>query len=107
MGTLTGWIAILALAAGTFLLRHAFIGLLHGRRLPPTVARAVQLAVPAILAALVVPLVLMPAPDALPASRLPHLLAAVVAGVWAFRRGGMLIPMAVGFAVLHAVQGLL
>lgn len=105
MGTLTGWIAILALAGGTFLLRHAFIGLLHGRRLPPTVARAVQLAVPAILAALVVPLVLMP--DALPASRLPHLLAAVVAGTWAFRRGGMLIPMAVGFAVLHAAKWLL
>jgi branched-subunit amino acid transport protein len=107
MGTLTGWLAILALAGGTFLLRHAFIGLLHGRTLPPTVARAVQLAVPAILAALVVPLVLMPAPDALPASRLPHVLAALVAGVWAFRRGGMLLPMAVGFAVLHAAKWLL
>ncbi len=104
MGTSDGWIAILCLAVGTFLLRYSFLGFLDGRALPPAAARLVQLAVPAIFAALVIPLIAMPVADAAWTSRLPHMLAAVVAGIVAFHRGGMLLPILAGFGSLYLMR---
>ncbi|HMN81403.1 MAG TPA: AzlD domain-containing protein [Burkholderiaceae bacterium] len=104
MGTSDGWIAILCLAVGTFLLRYSFLGFLDGRTLPPAAARLVQLAVPAIFAALVIPLIAMPAADAAWTSRLPHMLAAVVTGIVAFRWGGMLLPILAGFGSLYLMR---
>lgn len=101
-----GWIAIGCLALGTFLIRYSFLGLLGDRTLPPAVARMVQFAVPAIFAALVVPLIVLPAADHSWGSRVPHLLAAVATGIVAHRRGGMLLPILAGFAVLYLVRWL-
>jgi branched-subunit amino acid transport protein len=129
MGSVNGWIAIACLAIGSFIIRYSFIGLLSGRTLSPGVAQTIRLAVPAILAALVVPLVVMSVNGAridigirfgagtgigtgffdslVFGSRLPHLLAALVAGVIAWRRGGMFVPMAAGFATLYGLRALM
>jgi branched-subunit amino acid transport protein len=102
-GSTEGWIAIAGLAIGTFLIRYSFIGFLAGRRLPPRVERALQLAVPAIFAALVIPLVIMLDGKLDWTARYPHAIAAVIAGAYAWWRGGMLMPLVVGMAVLHAI----
>ena len=103
-GSVDGWLAIIGLAVGTFAIRYSFIGLLAGRQLPPRFERALQLAVPAIFAALVLPLILFNAGEFNLNARWPHLVAAIITGVYAgWRRGGMLIPLLIGMASLHAL----
>ena len=102
-GTFDGWLAILGLAIGTFAIRYSFIGLLAGKKLPPRVERALQLAVPTIFAALVVPLILLHAGEFNLQVRWPHIVAAVVTGVYAWWRGGMLIPLVIGMVTLHTL----
>lgn len=103
-GTVEGWLAIAGLAIGTFLIRYSFIGLLAGKRLPPRVERALQLAVPAIFAALVLPLILLHQSEFNLAMRWPHLVAAIVAGAWAWwKKSGMLVPLVLGMATLHGL----
>ncbi len=104
MGTLNGWIAIGCLAVGTFLIRYSFLGLFGSRALPPSAVRLVQLAVPAIFAALVLPLIAIPAPGLPWTTRLPHVFAALVTGLVAWRRGGMMLPIVAGFATLYAIR---
>jgi branched-subunit amino acid transport protein len=100
-GHVDGWIAIAGLAIGTFAIRYSFIGLLAGKKLPPRFERALQLAVPAIFAALVVPLVVISAGEMNLSTRWPHVVAAITTGLIAWRRGGMLLPLASGVATLH------
>lgn len=57
----TAWIAILALAAGTFLIRFSFLGLIGNRPLPGWVLRHLRYTPVAVIPALVTPLVLSPA----------------------------------------------
>jgi branched-subunit amino acid transport protein len=102
-----GWIAIAGLAIGTFLIRYSFIGLLAGKKLPPRFERALQLAVPAIFAALVVPLVIMVGSSANLDQRWPHLVAAIVTGIYAWWRGGMFVSLVVGMGTLHAILQLM
>ncbi len=102
-GTPSGWLAIALLALGTFAIRYSFLGLLAGRKLPPRFERALQLAVPAIFAALVLPLILLNGGQFDLAARWPHVLAAVLAGIYARWRGGMLITLLVGMGSLHAI----
>jgi branched-subunit amino acid transport protein len=106
-GHADGWIAIAGLAIGTFLIRYSFIGLLAGKKLPPRFERALQLAVPAIFAALVVPLVIMVGSGANFNQRWPHAVAAIVTGIYAWWRGGMFAPLVVGMSTLHALLLLL
>jgi branched-subunit amino acid transport protein len=107
-GTADGWLAIIGLAVGTFAIRYSFIGLLAGRQLPPKFERALQLAVSAIFAALVVPLILFHAGEFNLNVRWPHLVAAIITGVYAWwRRGGMLIPLVIGMASLHGLLWLM
>ena len=100
-GSWQGWLAIIGLAIGTFAIRYSFIGLLAGKQLPPRVDRALQLAVPAIFAALVVPLVVMQAGRFDAASRWPYIVAAAVTGLIAWWRRGMLLPLLAGMTTLH------
>ena len=102
-GTVEGWLAIIGLSIGTFAIRYSFIGLLAGKKLPPRFERALQLAVPAIFAALVVPLILLQAGEFNMPARWPHIVAALVTGVYAWWRGGMLIPLVIGMAMLHGL----
>lgn len=102
-GSVEGWLAITGLAIGTFLIRYSFIGLLAGKRLPPRFERALQLAVPAIFAALVVPLILLQNGQFDVHARWPHVFATVVAAIYAWWRRGMFVPLIVGMATLHGV----
>ncbi len=107
-GTVDGWLAIIGLAIGTFAIRYSFIGLLAGKQLPPRFERPLQLAVPAIFAALVVPLILLNAGEFDLKARWPHLVAAIITGVYAWwRSGGMLLPLVIGMASLHGLLWLM
>lgn len=102
-GTLDGWLAIIGLAIGTFAIRYSFIGLLAGKKLPPRFERALQLAVPAIFAALVVPLILFHDNQLNLTLRWPHAVSAIITGIYAWWRGGMLPSLLIGMASLHAL----
>ena len=102
-GTVDGWLAIFGLAIGTFVIRYSFIGLLAGKKLPPRFERALQLAVPAIFAALVVPLILFQGNQLNLPMRWPHAVAALITGIYAWWRGGMLLSLVIGMASLHVL----
>ena len=102
-GNFDGWLAIIGLAIGTFAIRYSFIGLLAGKKLPPRFERALQLAVPAIFAALVVPLILFHDNQLNLTLRWPHAVAAIITGIYAWWRGGMLPSLLIGMASLHAL----
>ena len=55
------WLIILALGAGTFLIRFSFLGLLGDRPLPPLIMRLLRYTPVALLPGLVAPLVAWPA----------------------------------------------
>ena len=79
---------------------HRFAG---GKRLPLQLERALQLAVPAIFAALVVPLIVLSDGQLNMAQRWPHAVAAIVTGIYAGWRGGMLVSLLVGMGTLHGL----
>jgi branched-subunit amino acid transport protein len=103
-GTPEGWIAIAGLSIGTFLIRYSFIGFLAGKKLPAKFERALQLAVPAIFAAIVIPLIVLSNGQVDTTTRWPHIASAVVTGVVAWWRGGMLLPLAAGMATLYLLS---
>jgi branched-subunit amino acid transport protein len=107
MGSVEGWIAILALALGTFAIRYSFIGFLAGRRMPPWFERVMRLAVLAIFAALVVPLVVLDQGRFAPALRAPHIIAALATALVAWWRGGTVLPLVAGMATLHLATHLM
>jgi branched-subunit amino acid transport protein len=57
----TVWTVIAALAAGSYLIRFSFLGLIGNRPLPPWVLRHLRYTPVAVIPALVTPLVLFPA----------------------------------------------
>lgn len=61
LDTTTVWIVTAALAAGTYLIRFSFLGLIGNRRLPEWVLRHLRYTPVAVMPALVAPLVLFPA----------------------------------------------
>lgn len=105
-GSIDGWIAVAGLAIGTFLIRYSFIGLLAGKKLPLKFERALQFAVPAIFAAIVIPLVVMANGRVELSLRAPHLLAACVTGLVAWWRGGMMLPVLSGMATLYTFNAI-
>lgn len=56
----TVWAVILALGAGTFLIRFSFLGLAGGRALPPWLLRLLRYVPVSVLPALVAPMVVWP-----------------------------------------------
>jgi branched-subunit amino acid transport protein len=102
-GTSEGWIAIAGLTIGTFFIRYSFIGLLAGKKLPKMLERALQFAVPAIFAAIVIPLIIMASGRIDFATRWPHVIAASATGFVAWWRGGMLLPVGSGMVTLYAL----
>lgn len=78
------WVVILAIAAGTFLIRFSFLGLLGNRPLPEWALRHLRYAPVAVIPGLVAPLVIWP-PATGGETDLPRLLAAVatlLVGLW-------------------------
>ena len=53
MSALEGWLVVLALALGTFLIRYSFIGLFAQRDMPTWLEHSLKLLVPAIFGAIV------------------------------------------------------
>ena len=54
------WFIIAALAAGTFLIRFSFLGIIGGRRMPPLVLRLLRYTPVAVIPGMVAPLVIWP-----------------------------------------------
>ncbi|MCD2202484.1 AzlD domain-containing protein [Halobacterium sp. KA-6] len=99
------WLVVLAAAAGTYALRVSFIAL-FGRLddVPPRVERVLSYVPPAVLAALVLPeLVLSDGALAVSLGN-DRLLAGAVAAVVAWRTEDMLATVAVGMGVLYALS---
>jgi branched-subunit amino acid transport protein len=99
------WIVILALGAGTFLIRFSFIGLVGDRALPPWAERMLRYVPVAVMPGLVAPLVVWPQatggqPD--PA----RLLAALAALAIGAATRSVLGAIAGGMAVLYAALAL-
>ena len=57
----TLWTVIIALGAGTYLIRFSFIGIVGGRELPPWVLRHLRYVAVAVMPGLIAPLVVWPA----------------------------------------------
>ncbi len=96
---------MLGAAAGSYLLRVSFVAL-FGRmeEVPPRVERTLALVPPAVLAALVVPELLLQG-GALAVSLDNHrLLAGALAAVVAWRTEDMLATVAVGMGALYALS---
>lgn len=95
------WIVILALGAGTFLIRYSFIGLFGDRTLPPWASRLLRYVPAAVMPGLVAPLVVWPpATDGNPdPARL--LAAAATLAIGALTRS-VLGAIAGGMVVLYA-----
>ena len=93
------WAVILAVGAGTFLLRFSFLGLIGARPLPVVVQRLLRYTAVAVLPGLVAPLVLWPPatagePDA------ARLIAAAVTVGFAVLTLRPMLSVGVGAAVL-------
>ena len=102
----TLWVVIVALGAGTYLIRLSFLGLIGGRDLPEWVLRHLRYVAVAVLPGLIAPMVVWPAatqgqPDA---ARLVAALVAFAIGIW---RQGMIGAVLGGMAVLYLLQYLL
>ncbi len=99
------WLVVVAAAVGTYLLRVSFVGL-FGRLddVPPRAKRVLSFVPPAVLAALVLPeLVLSDGALAVSLGN-DRLLAGVVAAVVAWRTEDMLATVGVGMAALYALS---
>ncbi|MGR3760492.1 AzlD domain-containing protein [Roseobacteraceae bacterium NS-SX3] len=101
------WTVIAGLAAGSFALRFAFIGLVGGREMPAWLMRHLRYTAVAIIPALVAPLVAWPAPTGGTPS-LPHLAAAAATFAAGYLTRNVLAAMATGaasFLVLMQLAG--
>ncbi len=100
------WTVIPALAAGTYLIRFSFLGLLGAMPLPGWLRRMLRYTAVAVLPGLVAPAVFWPAatggvPDP---ARLTAAVATLIAGV---ASRSMLLGVACGAVTLFVVQSLL
>ena len=90
------------------MIRYSFIGLFADRDMPVWLARALQLMVPAIFAAIVFSGVAMVGGEVAGLTQWPRYVAAFVALLAAIvTRGNMLVTLGVGMATLHGLPWLL
>lgn len=94
------WAVILALGAGTFLLRFSFLGLLGDRPLPPWLLRLLRYTPVAVFPAIIAPLVVFPAATGGQLDP-PRLAAAAVALALAVTLRSVLAAIGGGAATLY------
>ena len=101
------WLIVIAIGIGTYLLRFSFIGLLGTRPMPVWAQRPLKYVAPAVLAALVLPAVVLVdgRADLTPLGN-PRFLAAVVAGMVAWRIKNVAAVILVGMSLLWVLQAL-
>jgi branched-subunit amino acid transport protein len=99
-----GWLVVIAMAIGTFAIRVSVLGGMSNRSFAPWVERALSLVLPAMFAAIAVPMLLLidGAVQVLPS--MPKLIAGTVTLLTALRWRGYLLPLVVGMVVLHLAQ---
>lgn len=102
------WGAVVAIGLGTYLTRLSFIGAFGERAMPVWLERPLRYVAPSVLAAIVLPAVVMPdgVVELLPAAN-PRFLAAVIAGAVAVKWRNVSLVIAVGMASLWLLDWLL
>ena len=101
------WLVVTAMAVGTFAIRWSFIGGMRGHTFPQWVERALTLVLPAIFAAISIPMLLLGDPGADWRQTVPKVAAALATLIVALRRRGYLLPLVLGMLTMHALQWLL
>lgn len=96
------WLAVLVAGAATYAMRASLIVLLRDRTVPPVLEKAFRYVAPSVMAAIAVPGLLAPtgAVD-LTTARVP---AALVAGLVAWRWGGLLPTLVAGLGTFTLVS---
>lgn len=106
LSSTTVWIVLIGGAIGTFALRLSFVEALAGREIPPRAERALRFVPPAVLAALVLPKLLL-VDGSLSVSMGNHrLLAGIAAAAVAKYTEDMLWTVGVGMGVLWSLTWL-
>lgn len=98
------WLILAVAGLLTYLIRLSFIALLGKWSSPGWVSRALRFVPPAVLAAIILPELLIRENHFLPAN--PRLLAGVVAAGVAWRTKNVILTIVVGMAVLIIIQAL-
>ena len=101
-GALKLWAVILAVGALNYASRLSFIAFFARRAMPLLLARALRYVPAAMLTALIVPMIFVPAPGGGPFN--PKIVAALAAGAVAWTTRSTLKTMAAGMAVLWLLQ---
>jgi len=104
---MTVWLAVAGVALSTFLLRASFIVFIDPHRFPHWFRQALKFVPPAVLAAIVVPGLLMPHGGLELSPGNPRLLAGLVAIAVTFRVRNAMASIASGMATLWALQWLI
>ena len=106
MGGETIWWVILGGMIVTYLTRLSFIVIIPADQLPSSLRRALRFAPPAVLAAIAVPEILMPADTTLPDLTSPQAIAGIIAALVAWRSGSTWLTIAAGMLALWLAQWL-
>lgn len=104
MNDLSLWGLFLAVGVGTFALRLSFIALYGRLSIAPVVHRALAYVPASVLAALVLPAVMLPGGAREIALDNPRLLAAVLAALVAWLSRNTILTLASGMAALSLLQ---
>ncbi len=99
LDSLTMWITILGIGAGTFLLRFSFIWLFGWGEMHPVVQRMLRFVPPSVLAALVLPGIVFPQQAAFSFDN-QRMWAGLIAAVIAWRTKNVLWTISAGMASL-------
>ena len=101
------WLIIAVIGAFTYLIRLSFIGLLGSRPMPRWAERPLSYVAPSVLAALTLPAVVLPDNSVdLALDSNPRFLAAIAAGLVAWRFKNMAAVFIVGMGILRILQGI-
>jgi branched-subunit amino acid transport protein len=104
-GALKLWVVIVAVGAINYASRLSFIAFFARRTMPPLLARALRYVPPAMLMALIVPMVVAPTGGIEAVN--PRIPAAIVAGIVAWFTRSSLKTMVAGMAALWLLQAAL
>jgi len=101
------WVIVVVIGVGTYLLRLSFVGVLGTRPMPQWAEQPLRYVAPAVLAALVVPAVVLSdgRADITPLGN-PRFVAALVAAVIAWRLKGVAGVIIAGMGALWILQAI-
>lgn len=102
---MSNWLVVIIIGVGTYLTRLSFIGALGARAMPVWAQRPLKFVAPSVLAALVVPAVLLRDGNVdVTLAGNPRFLAALVAGIVAWRLKSVAAVIVVGMGLLWILE---